>query len=505
MSEIVREPQPIERLPSAIPGLDIILRGGFLRGGIYIIMGHPGAGKTILGNQICFNHVAAGGRAVYITLLAESHARMLAHLRSLEFFDPAPIAETLHYFSGYRELQQGGLDGLLDLLRQVIRENRASVLVIDGLAAAEDIAESRTAFNHFIHELHVYGEASGCTTFLLTQLHDMDKSHPAHTIVDGLVELSDHLVGQRAVRELLVRKFRGSDYLRGRHFFEISDRGIVIHPRTEARMALPSASTSVEWTRMEFGIARLDEMLNGGLTSSSTTMILGPSGSGKTSLGLHFLAAGAQKGQPGLHFGLYEMPARLISHANQIGLDFDSLVARGLIQIIWQPAVESIIDALAERLLAAIRAHGIRRLVIDGFNALRETAIYPERITQFFEALTNELCALDVTTVFSLEIHDLFGPKVETPLTGVSESVDNIIFTRHVELRSQLYRLISIIETREASHDPTIREFQITDHGIDVAATFESAEAILTGIAHTADPGSHESPPEKRPPRIRRR
>src|SRR5436309_3039680 len=114
----------LERLPTGIPGLDTILQGGFLRGGLYLIMGTPGAGKTILSNQMCFSHVAADGRAVYVTLLAETHARMLGHLRSLAFFDPAPIASALYYISGYQILEQEGLRGLLALLRRVIRDHR---------------------------------------------------------------------------------------------------------------------------------------------------------------------------------------------------------------------------------------------------------------------------------------------------------------------------------------------------------------------------------------------
>ena len=79
---------------SGVEGLDTVLQGGFLAGGIYIIQGEPGTGKTILGNQICFNHVARGGKALYVTLLAESHSRMLLHLQSLQFFAPAAIPAT---------------------------------------------------------------------------------------------------------------------------------------------------------------------------------------------------------------------------------------------------------------------------------------------------------------------------------------------------------------------------------------------------------------------------
>src|SRR5436309_2316566 len=93
MSSAVRPPEPLERIASGITGLDRIIQGGFLRGGVYLISGPPGAGKTILANQMAFHHVAAGGRAVYMTVLAETHARMLAHLRPLAFFDPAPIGD----------------------------------------------------------------------------------------------------------------------------------------------------------------------------------------------------------------------------------------------------------------------------------------------------------------------------------------------------------------------------------------------------------------------------
>src|SRR5207244_2984687 len=110
----------LDRLPSGITGLDTILRGGFFTGGLYIIQGTPGVGKTTLGNQLCFNHVANDGRALYVTLLAESHARMLQHLGSMSFFDASKIPDSLAYLNGYSALQQDGLTGLLDLLRHEI-------------------------------------------------------------------------------------------------------------------------------------------------------------------------------------------------------------------------------------------------------------------------------------------------------------------------------------------------------------------------------------------------
>lgn len=119
-----------QRHESGIRGLDTILGGGFYRGGIYIVSGPPGVGKTILGNQTCFNHAARGGRALYVTLLAETHAQMLSYMRGLAFYDHGVVGAALRYLSGYKVIEDEGLDGLLKLLRSSVREQRCDLLVI---------------------------------------------------------------------------------------------------------------------------------------------------------------------------------------------------------------------------------------------------------------------------------------------------------------------------------------------------------------------------------------
>jgi circadian clock protein KaiC len=106
MTTIVPEPR---RLLSGITGLDTMLSGGFMLGGLYIVQGAPGTGKTILANQLCFHHVARGGRAMFVTLLAENHARMIANLAQFSFFDEMRIGQKLTYLSGFNEMHQGGL------------------------------------------------------------------------------------------------------------------------------------------------------------------------------------------------------------------------------------------------------------------------------------------------------------------------------------------------------------------------------------------------------------
>ena len=144
---------PIERLHSAVPGLDLILGGGFFRSGVYIVQGLPGCGKTILANQICYGHVAEGGAAVYVTLLAESHARMIQHLSTLSFFDMKAFPDNLAYISAFHDLESGGLKGLMTVLRREMRTRKVGVLVLDGLVAASEAAPSDLDLKKFVHEL----------------------------------------------------------------------------------------------------------------------------------------------------------------------------------------------------------------------------------------------------------------------------------------------------------------------------------------------------------------
>src|SRR5476651_680928 len=90
-----------DRLPTGVEGLDRILHGGLFKGGIYIVAGLPGSGKTILGNQIGFAHAARGGRALYVTLLSETHARILSQMRTLTFFTADAVGTTVHYLNGF--------------------------------------------------------------------------------------------------------------------------------------------------------------------------------------------------------------------------------------------------------------------------------------------------------------------------------------------------------------------------------------------------------------------
>ena len=158
------------------------------------------------------------------------------------------------------------------------------------------------------------------------------------------------------------------------------------------------------------------------------------------------------------------------------------------------------LDAYGERLLEAVHRRKVRRLFIDGLNGLMKAAVEPGRMDHFFTALANELRVLGVTTLYSLEVPDILGPAIRVPIDDISSIAENMILLRFIELRSKLYRLISILKVRNSDFDPSLHQYRITNEGIEIEATADSAESIMSGFAQGGG-GLSLTKTEARPPK----
>lgn len=468
---------------TGISGLDIVLQGGLLQGGVYIVQGEPGAGKTILGNQICFNHAGRGGRALFVTALAENHTRMLMHIGRLSFFDAAAMPGRIAYISAFDELQRDGLKGLVQSLTKEVVARNCGLLVLDGLEGLETSPDCNPLeLKRFIHALQAAASMTGCTVFLLTTSGQLPAG-VQHTLVDGVIEMRSGQSGWRSERDLQVLKRRGWGYLRGWHAFRITDDGILVFPRTEALLVTPGRGDVAGGPRLTTGIALLDEMLGGGLPQYSTTMLLGPPGCGKTTLGLQFLGE-CSENEAGLLFGFYESPAALRLKAGRLGLPVEDLLKAGAVEVAWQPAIEGLLDEACHRLIGDVRRRRVRRLVIEGLDAFEKLAAEPRRVGDVFTALGNELRNAGVTTLYTAELPDLVGPVNGRPMSGLpalnfSSIAENILIMRYVELGSDLHRMISVLKARDSRIDTRLRCYDILHGGIAIDASSARAAAIL--------------------------
>jgi circadian clock protein KaiC len=482
----------LRRMTTGVPGLDDLLDGGFFTGAVYILRGAPGAGKTILANQICFHHAAAGGRALFVSLLSESHARMLQHMETMEFFDAAAIPRSLYLVSAFRTLEEEGLKGLMNLLHREMRSHKATFVVLDGLIAVEETSGSDREFRKFIHELQARSAISDCTVLLLTNGSRPDH-HPEHTMVDGLIEIDDIAYGRRREREVEIVKFRGSRTLRGRHAFRITNAGLSIFPRIEARPVTPTSDISHE--RISTGIPDLDDVIGGGVIIGATTVLVGSPGSGKTTTGMHFLA-GSSASQPGLHFGFYETPERFVANAVGLGLDLRTLIDDGSLEVLWQASSEQILDELGSKLLEAVKRRKVKRLLVDGLGGLVTAAETRARVPAFFAWLSNELRAMDVSAFYTAESQHFADLEMTPPIEGLSAITENLFLFRRLEYKGRLYRALSALKVRGSDFDPRVREFCISKNGVELRSTPEGAEAIVSGERPSRQRSYHDGAPD---------
>lgn len=465
MTDPIALPPPLARLRTGVPGLDEITGGGLLQSGVYILQGVPGAGKTILANQIVYRQAAAGAQVVYVTLLAESHARLLQHMENFSFFQPSVLPDKVYYVSAFHALTTGGLRGVVELLRTEMRARRADMVILDGLVMAGSAADSEDALKMFISDIQAHSTLVGCTTLLLTS-EDADRPVSAeHTMVDGIVLLRERAYGPRRERNIEIVKFRGSSTLRGNHAFRIGADGITIYPRLEAacREALGDA---VQPVGIATGIASLDAMFAiGGFPQGGVTALSGPSGSGKTTMALHFAAAASAQ-EPALVFSFYEAPELLLRMGDLLGIPLRARTQAGHVHFIGKAFGENLLDALAAELLQEVKRIGARRVVIDGMGGFLAATTYADRGGPFVATLVNELRRAGATTVITVEENELQGTRtVDTPtLSALADTMMQLAMRHEGELR----RYAWIRKARVSRCDLRVRELVLTPAGLQV-------------------------------------
>lgn len=469
----------VTRMPTGVPGLDDVLGGGLPAGRTCLIAGEPGTGKTTLGNQIAFRHAAAGGSVVIATLLTEPHELMLQNMSGFRFFHPRLTGDRIRYLNLLQPLEEQGLEGVLQGVRQEIREASATLLVVDGAAVVEDMLVSKLDLREIVQRLETQAASLGCTMVIMTG-HNPDTIRPLAAHVNGVLLLTNERISARHVRMLEVAKLRGGHHAGGVHEFAITQEGVHVYPRLESLVG-QSRPPETQNHRMGTGIKGLDSMIQGGLRPLSSTLVVGTPGAGKTLLGLSYIAEGARNNERGLIVEFHESPESLATTADGIGLDFSRHVDEGHIRILWNPPVEVSVDAWAWHVLSAIDQHRPMRVFIDGIVDIQRHMPDPRRMPSYVSALINEIRARGATAMIAAEIDAYVDPRLAVPIPAISATMDNGILLRQIEIDSEIRRMVSVLKARQISIDPAIREFCVDDSGISVGGPFTGATSLLTG------------------------
>lgn len=236
--------------------------------------------------------------------------------------------------------------------------------------------------------------------------------------------------------------------------------------------------------RLPFGIPGIDDVVGGGLTSQTTTLVAGSPGIGKTLLGLHFLSAAETSGQPALYVGFTEDNEQLRERSRAFGLNLVEAEALGRLRLAILPGYDLEADRIAAFIAEDVERRGIRCLMIDSLGDVERGVADPQRRENFLSALVTYLRNQNITTYVTLDLNSIVSPTLEFANTPLSVLAENLILLRYAEYRNRLHRLIAVVKMRFSNYDSALNEYTISaGRGIELIGPAPSAVGLLTGIA----------------------
>ncbi|MGD0604844.1 MAG: ATPase domain-containing protein, partial [Streptosporangiaceae bacterium] len=248
---------------------------------------------------------------------------------------------------------------------------------------------------------------------------------------------------------------------------------------------LPITSVALDYKaseeRISTGIARLDHMLGGGMFRGSTLMVSGTSGTGKTSLGAHVVNAACARGEQALMVLLEESPEQVLRNMRSIGLNLRPWVEAGLLRI-WaaRPSAFGLETHLAS--LAGLIDEQVPSVaVLDGIASLSNGIPSTEVTTEVTSIVARKIDLFKSRGVTSVVTSLGQGEDVST--VSVSSMVDTWLLLCNTETNGERNRLLFVLKSRGTAHSNQVREFVLTDHGVELVDVYIGAAGVLAGSA----------------------
>jgi circadian clock protein KaiC len=444
----------LDRLQTGVRNLDELLGGGLPSLTLSLIGGSPGAGKTILSQQLCFLNATVEKKALIVHTLSEPTPKTLRYLQQFDYFDPRKIEDGSIRFVDLGDIMRSkGLGAALAMLVKHLREVRPAFVVIDSFKVFSELATSREEIRKFTYEVAITLMAWECTGFLLGEFTREElQTSPLSSVVDGIMMLTVREVSGEQQRFLQITKMRGTAHDRDAHPFDISSKGVELYvPQLSVRGESGKAADRGAEARAKTGIRKLDAMLGPGIPAGSSILLSGASGTGKTILALEALYRGAKSlGAKGLHVSFEETPDRTFAAARGMGWDLEGEVRRGMIELVYVPQP----DILLEKHLLMIRDRVERfkpeRIVIDSLSVFLHKIRDPRAIRE----KTFQLATLAQRAgAIGLLVGEVPFGSNQLSSFGVEEAVvEGIISLRSDEKAGRRHRSLEIYKMRNTDH-----------------------------------------------------
>jgi circadian clock protein KaiC len=475
----------IPRARTGVRGLDDILGGGLPTNHLYLLEGEPGTGKTTVALQFLLEGVSKGERGLYVTL-SESAAELKAvasshgwDLDGIEIFELSKDS-AVDMEEGYTifhpaevELQQ-----TVDEVLKAVERYNPSRIAFDSLSEMRLLAREPLRFRRQILALKQFFNGRDCTVILLDDKTAPEGDLQLRSLAHGVILLEGIALEYGSERRRVqVTKVRGIKFRGGFHDYRILTGGVEVYPRVlheEPRVNLTADN-------LRSGSGPLDELLGGGLTCGTSTLITGAAGTGKSVLCTQFARAELNRGKRVLFYLFDERMTTFKLRAAALGMDMDTERESGQLTVTQVEPTELSPGEFARQVIRAVEGDKCSMVIIDSINgymqSMPEERFLPVQIHELLSFLSNQ----GVTCIMTLVQHGIFGNPVDEAV-DVSYLADTVILMRYFEVSGTVRQAISVVKKRSGDHERTLRECKVQKGGLFVGAPLHEFQGVLTGV-----------------------
>ena len=485
LKEIKEKPPALEKTPTGIKGLDEIIRGGLPKGRVSLVCGGPGCGKTMMGIEFLVHGAVDYGEPGVFMAFEETAEELAKNVASLGIDLADLVARKKLYVDYVRiersEIEETGeydLEGLFVRLASAIDTVKAKRVVLDTIETLFSGFADESILRAELRRLFHWLKERGITAIVTGERGDgtLTRYGLEEYVSDCVILLDNRIREQISTRRLRVLKYRGSEHGSDEYPFLIDNNGIWVLPLTSAGLTY-----GVSTERISSGIPRLDTMLGGrGYYRGSTVLLSGTAGTGKTTVAAHLVDAACRRGERCLYFAFEESPSQILRNMRSIGLDLEQWVKKDLLHFY---AARPSMYSLESHLLSLQRKVDELKpavVIIDPITNLIEVGTVVE-VKSMLVRLIDHLKMHKITTVFTSLTS---GTSSEASSdVGVSSLMDTWLLIRNLETNGERNRGLYILKSRGMAHSNQVREFLLTDHGVELLDVYVNEGGILTGTA----------------------
>jgi circadian clock protein KaiC len=468
---LVTAPVGLAKTRTGVRGLDEITLGGLPHGRPTLVCGGPGSGKTLLALTFLVNGAMLFDEPGVLMTFEENAEEMASDVASLGFDLPEMVRAgklAVDYVRVERsEIEETGeydLEGLFVRLDYAIESVGAKRVVLDTIESLFGGLKNDGILRAELRRLFRWLKDKGVTAVITGERGSglLTKQGLEEYVSDAVILLDHRVQDQVSTRRLRVVKYRGSHHGTNEYPFLIDATGISVLPVSSMALQHPASLD-----RISAGLPALDGMLGGkGFYRGSTVLVSGGAGTGKTSLAVHFLDAACRRGERCLCFLFEESPQQLLRNMRSIGIDLAPWVDAGLLRFhADRPSRYGLETHLAtmHRHVAEFKP-GIT--VLDPVTNLMTVGTFSD-VQAMLTRLIDHLKTENITAVLTSLTPGL--TEVERTETSISSLMDTWIVLANDNVNGRHRRGLYVLKSRGMTHSNELREFGLTEHGLEIA------------------------------------